>query len=499
MLLKLLYKLDLYAPPFPLRFKKKRNYKSKIGMILGIFTIILFFYFFLDGIFSIISRETYFIVEESNYINNPKTNFSHIPILVHLQNINGDDYTFNSSIFNISLSLMIYKDMDNIITETKENIPLVNCNNKFFLKEYFDFYDNYSLNEYLCPDYNKENFLLEGDFSEGGIIKYLSLEISVCNNNNCIDLNNIEEIINNIKFVLYIKINDPSYKTFKNPIKTFYKNFQIRLSNSQSKDFKFFFYQKNFTSDNGLIISKIIKYSLFDFDSLQEESLEFNNKYFFKANFYSTNKFIEVNRSYKKLIEMFGEIGGTCSTIFSVLNIINSYLLRNFICEDIINILIEKNNEIRNEKINYYGNLTKNNNSNLINNKNINESHFSSKSEKVFFKNYLTINQTIKNFSLKKKITLNWKYHIFPLEYCTKKNEKFKLHKNYIYSLMSLEKIFEINTIISILKEFQKINKLTLSKLNKEKKFLNINMNYKMNYDYLFPNLNCKQFNISKK
>ena len=496
MLLNLLYKLDLYAPPFPLRFQKKRNYKSKIGMTLGIFTILLFLYFFLDGIFSIISRKTYFIIEESNYINNPKTNFSHIPILVHLQNIKGDDYTFNSSIFNISLSLMIYKDIGNIITETKEDIPLIKCNNKFFLKKYYDFYDNYSLNEYLCPDYNKENFLLEGDFSEGGIIKYLSLEVSVCNNNNCIDLNNIEEIINNITFILYIKINDPSYKTFKNPIKNYYKNFQIRLSNSQSKDFKFFFYQKNFTSDNGLIISKIIKYSLFDFDSLQEESLEFNNQYFFKASFYSINKYIEVNRSYKKFIEMFGEIGGTCSTIFSIVNIINSYLLRNFICEDIINVLIDKNNDIRNNKIHYYhGNLKKNYNLNLINNKNINESYLSSKSEKIFFKNYLTINQTIKDLFLQKKIILNWKYHIFPLEYCTNKNQKFILHKNYIYSLMSIEKILEINTIISILQESQQINQITLSKLNKEKKFLNLNMNY----EYLFTNLNCKNNNKLKK
>ena len=60
---------------------------------------------------------------------------------------------------------------------------------------------------------------------------------------------------------------------------------------------------------------------------------------------------------------------------------------------------------------------------------------------------------------------------------------------------MSIEKILEINTIISILQESQQINQITLSKLNKEKKFLNLNMNY----EYLFTNLNCKNNNKLKK
>ena len=163
------------------------------------------------------SRTQYFIVEESNYIYKPKTNFSHIPFLIHLQNNKGDDYTFNSSIFNISFSIMIYKDIDNEITENQEDIPLINCaSNKYFSNKYKDFFDYYSLNEYLCPNYTKETFFLEGDFYEGGIIKYLSLEISVCKHNNCIDLKKIQSLIEEMKLILYIKIADPIYNEYKN-------------------------------------------------------------------------------------------------------------------------------------------------------------------------------------------------------------------------------------------------------------------------------------------
>ena len=466
----LLYKLDLYAPPFPLRFQKKRNYKSKIGIIFGLFTIFLFFYFFLNGTLLIMSRTQYFIVEESNYIYKPKTNFSHIPFLIHLQNNKGDDYTFNSSIFNISFSIMIYKDIDNEITENQEDIPLINCaSNKYFSNKYKDFFDYYSLNEYLCPNYTKETFFLEGDFSEGGIIKYLSLEISVCKHNNCIDLKKIQSLIEEMKLILYIKIADPIYNEYKNPINFFYKSFQIRLSNSQSKDYMYFFYQKNFTTDNGLIISKPNTYSLFDYDSLQLEFLEFNNKYYFKGNFYSINKFIDIKRTYKGFIEMYGEIGGNCSAIFSLLNIIISYLLKNMICEDIINIITQKNIEIKNNTNKIILPLKKKNvNSNsVVNENNLNKSNISSNSEKSLYKNYMDFNIIDRIFTNKEKVKLNWKYYFCPFYFCSNNDnvKKFRVYKDYIYSIVSLEKLFEMDTMISMTQKNQKINQFTLSKL----------------------------------
>ncbi len=477
-------KFDLYAPSFSLRFKNKKNYKSKVGLTLGIISIILFFYFFLDGILSIVLRESFFIIDQIQYPNKPKTNFSNIPILFSLKNKEDkNNYAFNSSVFNITLSLVTSQYIDGDFIESKIKIPLIKCSDEYFLKKYNDFFDFKLLNEYLCPNYTDDSFFLEGDYSEGGIVKYLSFDILVCNDN-CIDKNQINDLINNMRLYIFVKINYLDYNNFKNPIKHYYKDFVIELLDIQSKDFSYFFYQKNFTTDNGLIKTRLKQYSLFDYYYSENNLLEFNNKYYFKARFYSLKRVISIYRNYKKFPEMFGEIGGTCNVIFSVVNIIASYLLRNIICEDIINYVIKKNIEMKNEKKSetnsFFTNL--NNNIHCLSNQNLNKFVLnSSKSNQSFLRNYFNYshfnNAIDKLFIRKEKIKLKWEYHLFPLEYCIKNHyrEKFKKYKEHIYSVMSLEKLFEFDNSISFLYETL-LNSLIISKNISNKKILNFNM-----------------------
>ena len=127
------YNFDLYAQTFPLRFKKEKSYKSRIGLSFAIISIIIFVTLLIKGLITIFNRENFSIVEEIKYVDLPKTNFSNIPILIHLQNLdNGKDYTFNTSIFNISLTSNLYEYIDEEIQYSKENIPLVNCQNSIF-------------------------------------------------------------------------------------------------------------------------------------------------------------------------------------------------------------------------------------------------------------------------------------------------------------------------------------------------------------------------------
>jgi hypothetical protein len=82
-------------------------------------------------------------------------------------------------------------------------------------------------------------------------------------------------------------------------MKHYYKSFQIGLSDSQSKDFIYNFYQRNISSDDRLISLNVHKYSLFDYDSSESELVEFNIK------FYSVKKYNDISRTYKKITEMF--------------------------------------------------------------------------------------------------------------------------------------------------------------------------------------------------
>ena len=475
------YIFDLYAPPFPLRFKKKKLYKSKIGFSLGIISILFFIYFFIDGIILILKRKNISVVEETKYTNHPKTNLSNIPFLFHLKHeITGEDYTFNTSLFNISLTKIVNKSG---LVKT-ENIPLIKCNeNQFLLDKYYDFYDFKLIESYLCPNFHQD-FFLEGDYSIDSIVRFLNFKISVCKNNKkCIKLSELDDyLIDNIKLIFYIKINYPDFNNYKDPIKNYYKSFQIGLSDSQSKDFIYNFYQRNFSSDDGLIGLNVHKYSLFDYDSSESELLEFNDEYFLNIKFYSVKKYNDISRTYKKITEMLGEISGNCSFIFSICNLLNSYLLRNIMNEDIINLVVEKNDTIKTKKktlIGYINNLK----NRTINTSSINLNYnyliksnlgLTSKSEGLFLRrnlnnSYKESSEIKELFSKRINVKLGCQYHIFPLEFFSKSTQMntFKKYKDFIFLSLSLEKLFEIDKINSILqKGILEINNNILQKEN---------------------------------
>jgi len=451
-----IYIFDLYAQPFPLRFKKEKKYKSKVGLIIGILSLISFIFFIGRGFLTIFNRKTFTIVEETKYLSHPITNFTNIPFLLHLQHIDtGNDYTFNTSVFDITLTLMIYEYINNQITYETKEINLVRCDDEKFLKIYQDFYDYSLLHEYLCPDVN-ETIYLEGDFSDASTVRYLTLKIGVCNNDNCINYDDISSLLDRIKLVFYVKINFPVYNDYLFPIKHYYKSFQISLSSTQSKDFSYYYFAKNFTSDNGLILDGSKKYIVFDYNSVESEITTFNNKFYLRGRFYADKKFIGIKRTYEKITVMLGEVGGTCSVIFSICNGITAYLLRNVMNEDIINLVIDRNTQVQNEKM-----FKKCHSNSYIAEKNL-KNKFKSLQRKIKDEtsktaiirinnlyNYSNNRFNSKYFTYSERIELKWYHHLLPMEYCTGSRafKKLNKHKDFVFKSISLEKFFEIDLL----------------------------------------------------
>ena len=503
---KILYILDLYAQPFPLRFKKHKTYKSKIGLIIGILSLIVYIYFFIKGIYKIFTRDSFYIVEETQYIKSPKTFFSTIPILLHLQNVeNGDDYTFNTSLYDISLNLMIYEYINEETIVQSKNINLIKCNNEKFLKKYSNFYDFNLLNQYLCPDVNEDIFL-EGDFSDSSKVQYLTLKIGNYSNKNYTE--NYYNIINKLKLVFYVKISFPVYNSFYLPIKSYYKSFQIRLSNEASKDFYYYYYHKDFISDNGLILDQIKYYNLFDYESVESEVSEFNDDYFIKIKILTDKKLIKIKRTYKKITEMLGEVGGTISFIFSICNNITKYLLRNIISEDIINLVIDRNLQMNNKKNYMKQNYTFNENYISTNNVNNKTSSDTSKTQIINMKNlykYSNKRYISKFLNISDRINLKWYHHLCPLEYCSKTQGNIKLnrHKDFVFRNISLEKFFEIdileNEISKINTQQMKINYLNNNLNHNELIYRNCINSKENNKDHLTLNLITNKIKVSNK
>ena len=163
---------------------------------------------------------------------------------------------------------------------------------------------------------------------------------------------------------------------------------------------------------------------------------------------------------------MLGEIGGACNVIFSICNLVTSYLLRHIINEEIINLVIDRNIEIKKDKILktvnniklenlFLTNNTLNNSINRISQKNYIMD--SSKSDHLFSKNFLNYqnSNTKKVFYKNEKVKLHWYHNIFPMEFFIKSKEMIKLnrYKDFIFLSISLEKFFEIDEVNSILQK----------------------------------------------
>lgn len=170
---------------------------------------------------------------------------------------------------------MVYEYINEETKFERKNINLI-CNNEKFLKQYSNFYDFNLLNEYLYPDVN-EDFFLEGDFSDSTKVKYLMLKIGNYSQKNY--TKNDFDIINKLKLVFYVKIFFPEYDSFNFPIKSYYKYFQISVSNEACKDISYYYYNKHFISNNGLLLDEIKYYDLFDYDSSETEMTEFNGDF----------------------------------------------------------------------------------------------------------------------------------------------------------------------------------------------------------------------------
>ena len=153
---------------------------------------------------------------------------------------------------------------------------------------------------------------------------------------------------------------------------------------------------------------------------------------------------------------MLGEVGGTCSVIFSICNGITAYLLRNVMNEDIINLVIDRNTQVQNKKMfkkchsNSY--IAEKNLKNKFKSlqKKINEE--TSKTAIIKIHNLYNYSNNLFNskyFTNSERIELEWYHHLLPMEYCSGSRafKKLNKHKDFVFKSISLEKLFEIDLL----------------------------------------------------
>ena len=483
----ILKKIDIYGFNFPLRYEKETEYNTKCGIFFSIISIIFIASLSFKYLKQLDSENKFSLI--TNYIysdENLEIDISNIPIMLSLLNINNEiklDETYAT--FQIDLNVYTPKKNDLgylILEKTSYPLELEECTIKSF--DSFKNFNNYLYLKNLCIKLN-QNMRIKGRFNDlvNGFTT-LNIHLFKCinstqNNNQCKSLNEInDKLINSYISSIYIsqKINHFNYH---NPIfnVSYFDSFYISLD--YIKRYIYFFSKDKYISDNGRFFNF---YKIYSFYQYHHTQFDFIQK---KQNYYPENLLLEIvltcldfqteyNRTYIKIQDFIGFIGGIIDVVCIFFKIISYNFIKKSFIIDIGKNFISPNYK----KINF-----NNNNNSDYSNQNILKIHNKCNITSIPLKKkrieninaYTLFNIKLKNdvlinldineeelkmlqhFEKKKNINFYLLYYICPF-FSLKNYEQYKTFE--IYSNI-FQKLLSIDFLIPIvLKSYQSLNKL---------------------------------------
>ena len=500
---KLLNKLDLYGLSFPLRYKAHHEYNTLCGVTLSLLTIIIIAIVVVIFVVQTFRRSVVSVIHNSEQLYEKKIlNFSRVPLLIGFINDGGRPVEIDSKYIKITLDKNDHypdKNKEGIMYLRREStsIKLEYCNlNKHFNNdtEIINMINDFEYNKYLCV-VPGQNLSIAGRFGDS-IHGYDMLEIHLikCENtsnyHNCASSEELEKFYtNSYMSILYLsealEHHDP-----KNPIRKSFRSEVFMVVSSSVKRYYYYFAPGEYISDNGLVFKYNKIFPFFEYQNTQidfvdeEDQSYYSEQTLIEVSFSSVDKFVTYERSYSKIQDSLGNIGGWIRIILTVCQLISDFFSEKIFILDIMNKIAfvqEKNN------INIFTSKKESNENDKYNNKDkeyIKTNNFISSNDctsknkihlsrtsinainlKDMNLNKISPNNEIKNneqlsnenikpyFSTKKrnKIKLNYFHYVLP--FCIlEKNEKYSFiifYKNFIYKNISLEVIIPLTERIS--------------------------------------------------
>ena len=452
----LLSYFKFYGNTFPIYYQKHSKYSSKLGLILGIITIIIIISLFIHDIILMLNRSNFnIIISEKNKINQTM-NFSEIPFMIKLFSQNKNDLEVNvyKKKYNIS---------NNKILINSYPIKIESCENSLFIKKYPEM-DKFPLNDYLCLTPN-QNLSIFGKYNDlNNNFETLSIILNI-NNNNIFFNNTFISVV----FINYLI----DHFDYKNPIFYQFKSKDIKIENEIYKKFIFYFSSLIYENDVGFFFNKNINYKFY---SYKKSSIEFiknslndnyNNNSLIEIEFSCFNQEIKYTRKSIKFDEFFSKLGGFIYFLSFIFQNITIYFSSKSLIVKIINSIIYQNisrvevkRDIRKlSKCVNLNNLNRNvlNNSthnlllfkrfsvNVTNDKNYNNSRnlFNSLNTLNYRRNsYLKSKAKME----KKKLSISFIYYFIPFS-CLKHYKKYDfivMYNDILTSFLSIEKILPV-------------------------------------------------------
>ena len=348
--------IDLYGLSVPLRYQQKSKFNTIIGASLSLITIISIFTVLMIFIVDIFNHKDFKIIQNSEQIYGKKqVDFSKVPILIGFINDSGRPVKIDPTYLKITLDRNDHYpeiNSEGIMTLRRESTPikLEYCDlNKHFNNESYviEMIKDFEYQNYLCV-VPGQNLSIAGRFGDS-IHGYDMLEIHLikCENStekqDCATYEEIEKFYtNSYMSILYLSEALEHYDT-NNPIRKSFRSEVFMIVSNTVKRYYYYFAPGEYISDDGYIFSFKKFYEFFEYQNTaidfvdKEDQSYYSGQTLIEVSFSSVDKFITYERSYPKIQDSLGNIGGWIRIILTVCQFLSNYFSEKIFILDIIN------------------------------------------------------------------------------------------------------------------------------------------------------------------
>ena len=477
-----LQELDMFRYSIPISYKNKSSYRTVIGAILSLSSVVIIITYSIIKINILIEKTNFSLISNEIQNINGLIDFSNIPILFTLYDDKGNNYKDDPKLYNFTVSQIeqIY-NKDGTGKQIIRKIEIERCDHLVKSFELLNYFSNYNLTEYMCikPGQNLTAYGILGDTFNN--YEGFKIYLNKCNNkkNNCHDETIIEkELKKNLLFtVLFLGYNTDfvSSDEDKNIKYQIYSNFVSVSPYLIKKVYMNFILGKYYLYDNLFYNSKKI-YTYFmngeryhDVNNESEEKEGDSVAYFsFSYQGYS----IEHTKKVEKITDTISSIGYIFNMIYTIAKLVNNYFSKKILFVDIYSnffISIPRINKLKPR-------IMKLNDS--VNNLKSNQNYFNNNILKFISKNQIKKNLqshkciSVPNEKINKLIKANknyLKYYLCPM--CLWKNNK----KNIINIYRQICEYFSLEKFSDLIQNYNGLSNGIFEKLSNGLENFNIN------------------------
>ena len=364
--------IDLFGIEAEVYFKGKSKRSSMVGRVLTIIYGILYSAFFIYKLIRMLKKVDVNFYETTTFTGE-------IPSL-YLDNemfyggfglIDGRTMTtfVDPTIYTAKAVFYHQKKVDNRFDGVYDEVPLEVCDLNKFGKKYRSIFSDKNVDKLYC--FKKMDYIMAGHTTYD-IYNYFKINFYPCHNttengNHCQDINLIKALLQYTGVTVKIQDLELTPENYNTPTTPRVRELTAPVMSSLYQNINAYFHIISIESDTDILgfealskydVKKAFKYDVtFIMTSTNSPTAIEDGEGYCDITIQLTEQVITIKRTYTKLIEALGDVGGLMEFIFSFFRIIASFLTETLYEKSLVNSLFsfdldKKMVLIRNSKIN---------------------------------------------------------------------------------------------------------------------------------------------------